>query len=141
VKLDNLYSVIYRFTATFFVFVAVCTYLSHDAVFWLHEQSHQYANEHNHDGHHNCGTSHQVVEYDRCKPESCDHDAHFAPENTPCFRCNLPPNSVHSDEQVTKSSFSVVELSGSKIIFYPSLLKGLNQKNGNRGPPYNFSSC
>jgi hypothetical protein len=141
VKTHNLYSAFYRFTATLFVFVAVCTYLSHDVVFWLHEQTHHHADEHSHTNHHNCSSAHQVVEYDRCKPESCEHDAHFSPESTPCFWCNLPPSSVTAEEPISKASFTSLEQSGSKISFYPTLLKGLNQKNGNRGPPYFISIC
>jgi len=139
VNLTKLHSVIYKFTATFFVFVAVCTYLSHDAVFWIHEHSHHHANEHNHDGHHNCGSAHQVVEYDRCKPESCDHDAHFSPENTPCFWCNLPPSSVYAEDQLAKSSFSIAAHTSTANNYNSSILKGLNQKNRNRGPPYCIS--
>lgn len=138
-KPDKINSVLYRFTATFFVFVAVCAYLSHDAASWIHEHSHHKSNEHNHESHHNCDSAHQVVKYDKCEPESCDHEAHFSPENTPCFWCNLPPSSVHAEQLITKSSFFVLAPKSAVENYNPTILKGLHYKNRNRGPPYNIS--
>jgi len=135
VNSHNQHKVLFKFCAAALVLLALTILISRDTVSWIHQLSHHADIEHPHHDHHHCGDSTVAHEFDKCKPEICEHEAHLSAEAEPCFWCSLPLSSIYAEDILKNVSSTLFKTESAFLIYRSFFYSELKSPASNRGPP------